>query len=140
MLNVPEIDADAARLESAPTARLPDRLRRVGSGGIGLAILEWDAIPGARCIAVDHSRGGSLPAHVMQALPHRFARLVPIDRLQCRSPHSDSAMHERRSMAGHRAFHPHRTTGADRRADTRLLPTLTAHRRHNRVRLALPPT
>lgn len=48
--------------------------------------------------AIGHSKGGSLLAHAIQALPHRFRRFVAIDGLPFRSPHADSALRERRSM------------------------------------------
>ncbi|MFL6719106.1 MAG: alpha/beta fold hydrolase, partial [Burkholderiaceae bacterium] len=49
-------------------------------------------------VAVGHSKGGSLLVHTIQALPHRFTQFVSIDGLPFRSPHPDSAMHERKSM------------------------------------------
>lgn len=57
-----------------------------------------DSTTRAPCIAVGHSKGGSLLVHTIQALPHRFTRFVSIDGLPFRSPHPDSAMHERKSM------------------------------------------
>jgi pimeloyl-ACP methyl ester carboxylesterase len=57
-----------------------------------------DATTRAPMVAVGHSKGGSLLVHSIQALPHRFTRFVSIDGLPFRSPHPDSAMHERKSM------------------------------------------
>lgn len=57
-----------------------------------------DSTTRAPCIAVGHSKGGSLLVHTIQALPHRFTHFVSIDGLPFRSPHPDSAMHERKSM------------------------------------------
>ncbi len=57
-----------------------------------------DATSRAPMVAVGHSKGGSLLVHTIQALPHRFTRFVSIDGLPFRSPHPDSAMHERKSM------------------------------------------
>lgn len=50
------------------------------------------------CLVVGHSKGGSMLVHAIQALPHRFTRFVAIDGLPFRSPHPDSALHERKSM------------------------------------------
>ncbi len=170
-----------------PGARAPERLRRVDSGGISLAVYEWgdqDAPPvilvhgsfdfartfdvfaplladaGFRvvsydqrghgdsqhadlyswiaderdmmavvdsttrepCLAVGHSKGGSMLAHTIQALPHRFTRFVAIDGLPFRSPHPDSVMRERKPMTADRITdwldHRHRTAGAQRRPGT----------------------
>jgi pimeloyl-ACP methyl ester carboxylesterase len=49
--------------------------------------------------AVGHSKGGALLIHAIETLPHRFTRLACIDGMPFRSPHPDSAMHERRSMS-----------------------------------------
>lgn len=57
-----------------------------------------DSITRAPCLAIGHSKGGSLLAHVIQALPHRFSRFVAIDGLPFRSPHPDSAMHEQKAL------------------------------------------
>ncbi|RZI43334.1 alpha/beta hydrolase [Herbaspirillum sp. HC18] len=57
-----------------------------------------DSTTRAPCIAVGHSKGGSLLVHSIQALPHRFTHFVAIDGLPFRSPHPDTAMHERKSM------------------------------------------
>lgn len=57
-----------------------------------------DSTTRAPCLAIGHSKGGSLLVHTIQALPHRFTRFVAIDGLPFRSPHPDSAMHERKSM------------------------------------------
>ncbi|OGB23717.1 MAG: alpha/beta hydrolase [Burkholderiales bacterium RIFCSPLOWO2_02_FULL_57_36] len=50
------------------------------------------------CLAVGHSKGGSMLAHAIQALPHRFTRFVSIDGLPFRSPHSDAAKRERKRV------------------------------------------
>lgn len=52
----------------------------------------------APCVAVGHSIGGAMLVHSIQALPHRFTHFVAIDGLPFRSPHPDSAMHERKPM------------------------------------------
>lgn len=57
-----------------------------------------DSTTRAPCVAVGHSKGGSMLVHSIQALPHRFTRFVAIDGLPFRSPHPDSAMHERKPM------------------------------------------
>lgn len=57
-----------------------------------------DSTTRAPCIAVGHSKGGSMLVHSIQALPHRFTHFVAIDGLPFRSPHPDSALHERKSM------------------------------------------
>ena len=57
-----------------------------------------DSTTRAPFVAVGHSKGGSLLVHTIQALPHRFTQFVSIDGLPFRSPHPDSAMHERKSM------------------------------------------
>ena len=48
---------------------------------------------------IGHSKGGSLLIHAIEALPHRFTRFACIDGMPFRSPHPDTAMHERRSMS-----------------------------------------
>lgn len=48
---------------------------------------------------IGHSKGGSLLIHAAEALPHRFTRFACIDGMPYRSPHPDSAMHERRYMS-----------------------------------------
>lgn len=48
---------------------------------------------------IGHSKGGSLLIHAAEALPHRFTRFACIDGMPFRSPHPDSAMHERRHMS-----------------------------------------
>ena len=48
---------------------------------------------------IGHSKGGSLLIHAIEALPHRFTRFACIDGMLFRSPHPDTAMHERRSMS-----------------------------------------
>lgn len=57
-----------------------------------------DSTTRAPCVAVGRSKGGSMLVHSIQALPHRFTHFVAIDGLPFRSPHPDSAMHERKSM------------------------------------------
>ena len=57
-----------------------------------------DSTTRSPCIAVGHSKGGSMLVHSIQALPHRFTHFVAIDGLPFRSPHPDSALHERRPM------------------------------------------
>lgn len=47
---------------------------------------------------IGHSKGGALLIHAIQALPHRFTRFACIDGMPFRSPHPDSAMHERKYM------------------------------------------
>jgi len=47
---------------------------------------------------IGHSKGGSLLIHAIEALPHRFTRFACIDGMPFRSPHPDTAMHERRYM------------------------------------------
>lgn len=51
------------------------------------------------CIAVGHSKGGSLLVHSIQALPHRFTHFVAIDGMPFRNPHPDSATRERKPMS-----------------------------------------
>lgn len=48
---------------------------------------------------IGHSKGGSLLIHAIEALPHRFTRFACIDGMPFRSPHPDTAMHERRYMS-----------------------------------------
>jgi pimeloyl-ACP methyl ester carboxylesterase len=48
---------------------------------------------------IGHSKGGSLLVHAIEALPHRFTRFACIDGMPFRSPHPDTAMHERRYMS-----------------------------------------
>lgn len=50
------------------------------------------------CVAVGHSKGGSMLAHAIQALPHRFSHFVAIDGLPFRGAHLDISMRERNSM------------------------------------------
>ncbi|WP_394777550.1 alpha/beta fold hydrolase, partial [Undibacterium sp.] len=57
-----------------------------------------DSITRAPFIAIGHSKGGSMLAHSIQALPHRFNRFVAIDGLPFRSPNSDATLRERKSM------------------------------------------
>jgi pimeloyl-ACP methyl ester carboxylesterase len=57
-----------------------------------------DSITREPCIAIGHSKGGSMLVHAIQALPHRFTRFVAIDGLPFRSPHADSALREKKSM------------------------------------------
>ncbi|WP_325170226.1 alpha/beta fold hydrolase [Cupriavidus respiraculi] len=57
-----------------------------------------DSVTRQPCIAIGHSKGGSLLVHAIQALPHRFTHFVAIDGLPFRSPHADSAVRERKSM------------------------------------------
>lgn len=57
-----------------------------------------DSTTRAPCVAVGHSKGGAMLVHSIQALPHRFTHFVAIDGLPFRSPHPDSAMHERKPM------------------------------------------
>ncbi|MGD8860704.1 MAG: alpha/beta hydrolase [Myxococcales bacterium] len=45
--------------------------------------------------AIGHSKGGSMLAHAIQAMPHRFARFVAIDGLPFRSQPPDVAERER---------------------------------------------
>lgn len=74
------------------------------------------------CVAVGHSKGGSMLVHTIQALPHRFTHFVAIDGLPFRSPHPDSAMHERKSMTADIITdwldHRRGTAGAVRKAGT----------------------
>ncbi len=56
-----------------------------------------DSITREPCLAVGHSKGGSLLVQAIQALPHRFTRFAAIDGLPFRSPHADSAVRERKS-------------------------------------------
>jgi len=58
-----------------------------------------DSISAKPIPVVGHSKGGSLLIHAVEALPHRFTRFASIDGMPFRSPHPDSAMHERRSMS-----------------------------------------
>lgn len=57
-----------------------------------------DAISPLPIPAIGHSKGGSLLIHAIEALPHRFTKFACIDGMPFRSPHPDSAMHERRYM------------------------------------------
>jgi pimeloyl-ACP methyl ester carboxylesterase len=45
--------------------------------------------------AIGHSKGGSMLAHAIQAMPHRFSRFVAVDGLPFRSPQPDVAERER---------------------------------------------
>lgn len=57
-----------------------------------------DAVSKQPMPVIGHSKGGSLLIHAIEALPHRFTRFACIDGMPFRSPHPDSAMHERRYM------------------------------------------
>lgn len=57
-----------------------------------------DAISPRPIPVIGHSKGGSLLIHAIEALPHRFTRFACIDGMPFRSPHPDTAMHERRYM------------------------------------------
>lgn len=58
-----------------------------------------DSISNKPIPVIGHSKGGSLLIHAAEALPHRFTRFACIDGMPYRSPHPDSAMHERRYMS-----------------------------------------
>ncbi|GAA5237019.1 alpha/beta hydrolase [Verticiella sediminum] len=74
------------------------------------------------CPAIGHSKGGSMLAHTIQALPHRFTKFVAIDGLPFRSPHPESAMRERKSMTAEKITewldHRQRAVHAARRPGT----------------------
>ncbi|WP_084545815.1 alpha/beta fold hydrolase [Cupriavidus malaysiensis] len=57
-----------------------------------------DSITPEPCIAIGHSKGGSLLVHAIQALPHRFSRFVAIDGLPFRRPQTDSSTREKKTM------------------------------------------
>jgi len=57
-----------------------------------------DAVSRQPMPVIGHSKGGSLLIHAIEALPHRFTRFACIDGMPFRSPHPDTAMHERRYM------------------------------------------
>ncbi len=57
-----------------------------------------DAVSKQPMPVIGHSKGGSLLIHAIEALPHRFTRFACIDGMPFRSPHPDTAMHERRYM------------------------------------------
>lgn len=58
-----------------------------------------DAVTRTPIPAIGHSKGGSLLIHAIEALPHRFTRFACIDGMPFRSPHPDTAMHEKRYMS-----------------------------------------
>jgi len=74
-----------------------------------------DATTREPCPAIGHSKGGSMLAHAIQALPHRFTRFVALDGLPYRSKHPETAMRETKSMTAEKIAdwldHRH---GADR--------------------------
>jgi len=92
----------------------------------------------APCVAVGHSKGGAMLVHSIQALPHRFTRFVAIDGLPFRSPHPDSAMHERTPMTADIISdwldHRRRTADMIRKAGT--LEELARRRAHMNPRLS----
>ncbi|MDD9944791.1 MAG: alpha/beta hydrolase [Myxococcales bacterium] len=50
-----------------------------------------DSTTARPCAVVGHSKGGSMLAHIIQALPHRFSRFAAIDGLPFRKPPPDVA-------------------------------------------------
>lgn len=97
-----------------------------------------DSTTRAPCIAVGHSKGGSLLVHVVQALPHRFTHFVAIDGLPFRSPHPDSAMHERKSMTADiiTAWLDHRRGASERARKPGTLEALAQRRAAMNPRLS----
>ena len=57
-----------------------------------------DSVTRGPCVAIGHSKGGSMLVHVIQAMPHRFSRFVAIDGLPFRRPPPDVAERERTLM------------------------------------------
>lgn len=74
-----------------------------------------NAVTREPCLAIGHSKGGSMLAHTIQALPHRFTRFVALDGLPYRSKHPDAATREHKYMTAERIAEwlDHRRTAAD---------------------------
>lgn len=97
-----------------------------------------DAVTPHPCLAIGHSKGGSMLAHTIQALPHRFTRFVAIDGLPFRSPHPESAKRERKSMTAEKITEwlDHRRRAADARRKPGTLDELAQRRARMNPRLS----
>jgi pimeloyl-ACP methyl ester carboxylesterase len=97
-----------------------------------------DSTTRAPCIAVGHSKGGSMLAHTIQALPHRFTHFVAIDGLPFRSSRADRAMREQKTMMADfiTGWLDHRRQAAGAMRRTGSLEDLARRRAHMNPRLS----
>lgn len=62
------------------------------------AVAVLDSVSTSPVPIIGHSKGGALMLQLIEALPHRFTRLVNIDGMPSPRPHPDVASHERTKL------------------------------------------